>query len=155
MDANWSKVKICSPPPCQTPACASRRFSVSGSRRESLPVHLAQRANEGVSAFGADFAVAMAIVECCLAHAVLPRVRVDSILPARPNRNQCVRDECTLHYIAKVERGWAKGAYLPGPSRAIVRCNCTATDQPRRFFLAFFPSAAFAGDAFAGCGFPA
>jgi len=30
-----------------------------------------------------------------------------------------------------------------------------ATDQPRRSFLALFPRAAFAADAFAGCGCPA
>ena len=42
---------------------------------ETLPVNLAQRANERVSMFAADFAVlvAVAIVEACLAHAALHR----------------------------------------------------------------------------------
>src|SRR5215471_17912533 len=57
--------------------------------RETLAVHLAQCANEGVSVFGADFSVlvAAAIVESCLAHAALHCARADSIHPPRPNRN--------------------------------------------------------------------
>lgn len=36
-----------------------------------------------------------------------------------------------------------------------LSCTCTATDQLRRFFLAFLPSAAFPGDALTSCACPA
>src|SRR5436190_24156261 len=51
---------------------------------ETLPVNLTQRTDEGVSVFGADFAVgvAVAIVETCLAHATLHCVRSRQHPPA-------------------------------------------------------------------------
>jgi hypothetical protein len=57
---------------------------------ETLSVNLAQRANEGVAVLVADFAimVAVAIVETCLAHAVLHHALADSILPPAPKGNQ-------------------------------------------------------------------
>src|SRR5438552_7355851 len=62
-------------------------FGIAGC--ETLPVNLSQRADEGVSVFGADFAilVAVAIIETCLAHAAPPCAAADSILRPRLKRN--------------------------------------------------------------------
>jgi hypothetical protein len=57
--------------------------------RKILPVNLAQRANERVSMFAADFAVliAVAIVESWLAHVASTMPTADSIDPPRSNGN--------------------------------------------------------------------
>src|ERR1700758_4897545 len=68
---------------------------------ETLAVHFAQCANEGVSVFGADFSVlvAVAIVESGLGHTALHCTRAHSMHRPRPNRNNGAR-EMPLHCIA-------------------------------------------------------
>src|ERR1700756_98163 len=85
------------------------RFRIAS--RETLPVNLTQRTNEGVPVFCADFAVgvAVAIVGTCLAHAALHCARSRQHPPAaikwqsrRASRN------CSLHCTGfRWQRRWA------------------------------------------------
>src|SRR5215471_8139096 len=87
---------------------------------ETLAVHLAQRANEGVSVFGADFSVlvAVAIVESCLAHAALRCARAASFHPPRPNRNNaCSENALALHSLRWQAGDWLKERLFRVPDR--------------------------------------
>src|SRR5215471_17916900 len=92
--------------------------------RETLAVYLAQRANEGVSVFGADFSVlvAVAIVESCLAHAALHCARADSFHPPRPNRNNaCSENAFALHSLRWQRAIGSRSACLARPPS--IQCD--------------------------------
>ena len=65
------------------------------------------------------------------------------------------RTVCSLIRKGTPNSSMRNGCGVDAHGQPRFPCTCTATDQPRRFLLVFFPSAAFAGDALASCGCPA